>query len=60
MKIRNTIYFDHQATTPVDPRVLVEMIPYLAICSVIRTHRITASVGNLRAQSRMLRHESRG
>lgn len=28
MKIENTIYLDHQATTPVDPRVLTEMIPY--------------------------------
>ena len=28
MKIGNTIYFDHQATTPVDPRVLAEMTPY--------------------------------
>ena len=28
MKIRNTIYLDHQATTPVDPRVLAEMAPY--------------------------------
>ena len=28
MKIRNTIYLDHQATTPVDPHVLAEMIPY--------------------------------
>ena len=28
MKIRNTIYFDHQATTPVDSRVLTEMMPY--------------------------------
>ena len=25
MKIGNTIYFDHQATTPVDPRVLAKM-----------------------------------
>ena len=30
MKIRNTVYLDHQATTPVDPRVLVEMIPYFS------------------------------
>lgn len=28
MKIRNTIYLDHQATTPVDPRVLSQMISY--------------------------------
>ena len=28
MKIRNTIYLDLQATTPVDPRVLAEMTPY--------------------------------
>ncbi len=28
MKIRNTIYLDHQATTPVDPRVSAEMMPY--------------------------------
>lgn len=29
MKIRNTVYLDHQATTPVDPRVLAEMTPFL-------------------------------
>ncbi|HSR52934.1 MAG TPA: aminotransferase class V-fold PLP-dependent enzyme [Acidobacteriota bacterium] len=28
MRIGNTIYLDHQATTPVDPRVLKEMEPY--------------------------------
>ena len=28
MKIGKTIYLDHQATTPVDSRVLAEMIPY--------------------------------
>lgn len=28
MKIRNTIYLDHQATTPVDAHVLAEMMPY--------------------------------
>ena len=28
MKIKNAIYFDHQATTPVDSRVLTEMMPY--------------------------------
>lgn len=27
MKIRSAIYFDHQATTPLDPRVLDEMAP---------------------------------
>lgn len=30
MKIGNTIYLDHQATTPVDPRVMAEMIPYFS------------------------------
>ena len=30
MRIRKTIYFDHQATTPVDPRVLAEMIPHFS------------------------------
>lgn len=30
MKIRNTVYLDHQATTPVDPRVLTEMTPYFS------------------------------
>lgn len=28
MRIRNTIYLDHQATTPVDTRVLAKMMPY--------------------------------
>ena len=28
MKIGNIVYFDHQATTPIDPRVLAEMTPY--------------------------------
>ena len=28
MEIRNTIYLDYQATTPVDSRVLAEMAPY--------------------------------
>lgn len=28
MRIGKTIYFDHHATTPVDPRVLAEMIPF--------------------------------
>ena len=28
MNIVKTIYLDHQATTPVDPRVLAEMTPY--------------------------------
>lgn len=28
MRIRNTIYLDHQATTPLDLRVLTEMTPY--------------------------------
>jgi len=28
MKIGDTVYFDHQATTPIDSRVLAEMMPY--------------------------------
>ncbi len=28
MKIGNALYLDHQATTPIDGRVLVEMAPY--------------------------------
>ena len=30
MKIGNTIYLDHQATTPVDSRVFAEMTPYFS------------------------------
>lgn len=30
MKIGNTIYLDHQATTPVDSRVLAEITPYFS------------------------------
>ncbi len=31
MKIGEKIYFDHQATTPVDPLVLAEMTPYFSL-----------------------------
>lgn len=30
MKIRNTIYLDHQATTPIDTHVFAEMAPYFS------------------------------
>ena len=30
MKIGNTIYFDHQATTPLDSEIFEEMLPYFA------------------------------
>jgi cysteine desulfurase len=29
MRIENTIYLDHQSTTPLDSRILAEMMPYL-------------------------------
>lgn len=30
MKIKESVYLDHQATTPVDSRVLTEMLPYFS------------------------------
>lgn len=44
MKIGETIYLDHQATTPVDPRVLVKMTPYFDI-SFGNPHSVDHSFG---------------
>ena len=33
MKVGQTLYFDHQATTPVESRVLDKMSPYLRFCA---------------------------
>lgn len=44
MRIGNTLYFDHQATTPLDPRVLSEMTPYFGD-SFGNPHSLDHSVG---------------
>lgn len=44
MKIGRTIYLDHQATTPVDQRVLTEMLPYYTD-SFANPHSLDHSAG---------------
>jgi len=44
MRIQDTIYLDHQSTTPLDSRILAEMIPYLE-CGFGNPHSADHAVG---------------
>ena len=47
-KVKSNIYFDYQATTPVDPRVLEKMLHILMIFMVTHIQETTHMDGMLR------------
>jgi cysteine desulfurase len=51
MRIRGTIYLDHQATTPVDPRVFSAMVPYFGSERFGNPHSVDHCIGWQAAQA---------